>query len=124
MIEIIVEDLCTGCGNCVTVCPGNVPALSAGTAVATIARQTDCQTCFLCELHCPADAIYVAPDADTVLGVTAAQARASGQLGRFRQLSGWDDNPQDYPNEHWRMGEVFERAAREAAIRNPPARSG
>jgi len=28
-----------------------------------IARQNDCQSCFLCEIYCPTDALYVAPDA-------------------------------------------------------------
>jgi NAD-dependent dihydropyrimidine dehydrogenase PreA subunit len=122
MIEVVVADLCTGCGACVPACPSNVLTLEAAHAV--IARQDDCQTCFLCELHCPADAIYVAPETDSVRGVTAAAAKQSGQLGRFRRLSGWGENPQDYPNEHWRMSEVFARAAQAAAIRNPPPRSG
>jgi NAD-dependent dihydropyrimidine dehydrogenase PreA subunit len=117
MIEVVVPDLCTGCGACVAACPGNVLALEAANAV--IVRQDDCQTCFLCELHCPVDAIYVAPETDSVRGITAEAAKHCGQLGRFRRLSGWGDNPQDYPNEHWRMGEVFAHAARHAALRNP-----
>jgi NAD-dependent dihydropyrimidine dehydrogenase PreA subunit len=115
MIELVLEDQCTGCGACVPACPSNVLVLEAGKAV--IARQDDCQTCFLCELHCPADAIYVAPDCETVLGITAAQATESGQLGRFRHLSGWGENPQDNPNEHWRMGEVFARAFAMAGVK-------
>ncbi len=26
-----------------------------------IARQSDCQTCFMCEAYCPTDALYVHP---------------------------------------------------------------
>ncbi len=103
-------------------CPGNVLRLEGDNAA--IIRQDDCQTCFLCELYCPADAIYVAQETDIVQGITADAATASGQLGRFRRLSGWGENPQDYPNEHWRMSEVFAHAARDAALRNPLPRSG
>lgn len=118
MIEVVIADLCTGCGACVEACPSDVFALETAGGRAAIARQADCQTCFLCELHCPADALYVAPNCDTVLGVTAAEAQASGQLGRFRRLSGWGDNPENYPNEHWRMSSVFERAFSMAAAKS------
>jgi NAD-dependent dihydropyrimidine dehydrogenase PreA subunit len=117
MIEVVVADRCTGCGACVQACPSNVLALPHSGGPAVIARQEDCQTCYLCELHCPVDALYVAPSCDAVLGVTPAQAVASGHLGRFRLLSGWGANPEQYPDEHWRMGSVFERAFAMAAAK-------
>ena len=58
MIELIVAERCTSCGECVKVCPSNVfEARPEGPPV--IARLADCQTCFLCELYCKADALYV-----------------------------------------------------------------
>jgi len=119
MIEVVVTDLCTGCGACVQACPSNVFATEYSGGPAVIARQDDCQTCFLCELHCPVDALYVAPDCDAVLGVTQAEAKASGHLGRFKLLSGWGANPEQYPDAHWRMGAVFERAFALAGVKRP-----
>jgi NAD-dependent dihydropyrimidine dehydrogenase PreA subunit len=88
MIELIVADRCTSCGECVKVCPSNVFDLRPeGPPV--IARLADCQTCFLCELYCKADT-----------------------LGQYRRASGWDEYAGDprYANEHWRMEGVFLRA--------------
>ncbi len=59
---------------------------------AVIARQADCQTCLLCELHCPADALFVWPDCEAPAGITAEQVLASGQLGAFRRDSGWGEH--------------------------------
>jgi NAD-dependent dihydropyrimidine dehydrogenase PreA subunit len=50
-IEIIDAERCTSCDICVNVCPTNVFDKTDGIPV--IARQNDCQTCFLCELYCP-----------------------------------------------------------------------
>ena len=68
MIELISESRCTGCNICVRVCPVNVFD-AVPQAAPTIARKADCQTCFMCELYCPEDALYVAPIADR--GATA-----------------------------------------------------
>ena len=43
-----------------------------------IARQEDCQTCFLCEIYCPTDALYVAPNAE---GPTANQRGGNRESG-------------------------------------------
>ena len=47
MIELISEDRCVACNICVKVCPTNVfDEVSDG--IPAIARQDDCQTCFMC----------------------------------------------------------------------------
>jgi NAD-dependent dihydropyrimidine dehydrogenase PreA subunit len=122
MIEVVLQDVCDGCQACVEVCPRNVFEVSdAGQAV--IARQADCQTCFLCELYCPQDAIYVDPLVGPSRPTDPAQLRASGLLGQFRRDSGWGEWGEHYGNEHWRMGEIFARARALAASRPPLQRS-
>ena len=121
MIGLILDDRCTGCGACVQVCPTNVfeAATIAGTSqTPLIARQDDCQTCFLCELYCPADAIYVDPDCDAPAVLNAEAVRRDPTLGQFRRHSGWGEWAADgrFPNEHWRMEEMF------ALARAQPAR--
>jgi NAD-dependent dihydropyrimidine dehydrogenase PreA subunit len=114
MIEVVIDERCTGCGTCVEACPSDVLALGPrGKAI--IARQDECQTCLLCELYCPADALFVWPDCEAPVGITADQALASGQLGAFRRDSGWGEHAGTFTNQHWRMGSIFERA-RLAAI--------
>jgi len=59
MIELVSANRCTGCNICVAVCPVNVfDASPDGPPV--IARQSSCQTCFMCEIYCPVDALFVA----------------------------------------------------------------
>lgn len=110
MIELIVEDRCANCNACVAVCPTNV--LEAGPGMPVIARQLDCSTCFMCELYCPHDAIYVAPDCDGPVAVNEKAIVRSGLLGEFRRQHGWDEWADDgrYTNEHWQMELVFLRA--------------
>jgi hypothetical protein len=72
--------------------------------------RADCQTCFMCELYCKFDALYVAPDCDLPTRVDAATLLASGLLGQFRRDSGWDEWHGQYPNEHRLMDGVFRRA--------------
>jgi NAD-dependent dihydropyrimidine dehydrogenase PreA subunit len=128
MIALLLTDLCTGCQRCVEVCPRNVfdpapaPKGHGTVATPTIARLEDCQTCFQCELYCQADALYVEPTVDKPVAVDQAAVRASGLLGVFRRDSGWhewQDDPR-YPNEHWRMEEVFARG-RSLPPRTAPA---
>jgi NAD-dependent dihydropyrimidine dehydrogenase PreA subunit len=60
MIEVVSQERCIGCDVCIRVCPTNV--FDRGpTGVPVIARQGDCQTCFMCEAWCPEDALFVAP---------------------------------------------------------------
>ena len=118
MIALLLADRCTGCQRCVDTCPRNVfdPA-EAGPPV--IARAEDCQTCYQCELYCDADAIFVEPTVDALKPVDEAAIRASGLLGVYRRDSGWGEWAGDprYPNQQWRMEEVFARGrALQAAL--------
>lgn len=87
MIEIVSETRCIQCNKCVQVCPMNV-FTAVKDAPPIIARQKDCQTCFMCELYCPVDALYVAPEAAGVMHVSERGIAAAGLLGSYRQ-SGW-----------------------------------
>lgn len=107
MIELIVRERCTSCGDCVKACPTNVFDWFDGKPV--IARQADCQTCFMCELYCRPDALYVAPNAEHPTAVNAEQIVASGLLGEYRRDSGWDEWEGVHPNLFWRQGELFAR---------------
>lgn len=95
MIEVIDPSRCTGCNICVTVCPTRVFERVAD-ALPIIARQDDCQTCFMCELYCPVDALYVAPLAEAVQYADAdgAQAPAVALLGSYRAALGWQKGQQ------------------------------
>ncbi len=62
MIEIIDKKLCEGCGNCVGTCSMDVIRFDYELNLAYIAYAEDCACCMLCELECPADAIYVGPE--------------------------------------------------------------
>lgn len=88
MIEIVSANRCTGCNICVHACPTNVfEAVPGGPPV--VARQSDCQTCFMCELYCPEDALYVAPVADAAHPVHEHDPHVQGLLGSYRRSIGW-----------------------------------
>jgi len=118
MIELFVADRCTHCGACVEVCPTNVLERAAS-GPPVLARVEDCQTCFMCELYCRADAIYVAPDCDRRVAVCVDDVLGSGRLGQYRRHSGWDEWAEHFPNEQWLMETVFRRAAEAAAEHKP-----
>jgi len=85
MIELVSEARCITCNKCVQICPMNVfDAVEKAPPV--IARKGDCQTCFMCELYCPTDALYVAPEAETAVAVD--EQAIAGLLGSYR-LRGW-----------------------------------
>lgn len=122
MIALLLADRCTACQRCVAICPADVFEAGIGEPP-RIARATDCQTCFACELYCEADALYVHPDVFQPVAVDEAQVRASGLLGVYRRDSGWhewQDDPR-YANRHWRMDEVFARGRQLASTPRPAA---
>ncbi|MBE9210311.1 ferredoxin family protein [Nostoc sp. LEGE 06077] len=88
MIELVSESRCIQCNLCVNVCPTNVFDFVPD-APPTIARQSDCQTCFMCELYCPVDALYVAPETELQTTVNEAELVEAGLLGSYRKNIGW-----------------------------------
>ncbi|PRY21625.1 4Fe-4S dicluster domain-containing protein [Pseudosporangium ferrugineum] len=106
MIELILADRCTRCDICVRVCPTNVFDAAAG-EVPVIARQGDCQTCFLCELHCPVDALYVDPDCENPRPADPAAIAATDWPGQYRRDSGWGRWRGRHADESWRMDGIF-----------------
>lgn len=88
MIELVSESRCIKCNICVSACPTNVFDAVPGSAP-KIARQSDCQTCYMCELYCPVDALYVDPNADKSVTVDEETLIASGLLGSYRKNLGW-----------------------------------
>ncbi|QJD86614.1 4Fe-4S dicluster domain-containing protein [Cohnella herbarum] len=63
MIEIISASKYIQCNMCVSVCPTNVFDKTVN-GIPVIARKSDCQTCFMCELYCPTDALFLDPHAE------------------------------------------------------------
>lgn len=125
MIELVVASRCTGCNACVEACPTNVFDAVPG-RLPVIARREDCQTCYMCELYCPVDALFVGSDAERAEGVDESELLESGWLGQFRRDHGWGEWAGDprYENQHWYMAEVFKRARAETAAASPPAAPG
>lgn len=87
MIELVSENRCIGCNMCVKVCPTNV--FDKTEDIPVIARQEDCQTCFICEAYCPVDALYVSPYTDEKVQVDEQQLAEEGTLGSWRKIIGW-----------------------------------
>lgn len=95
MIELVSAERCVGCRLCVKVCPTNVFEFDRTRKLPEIARQEDCQTCFMCEAYCPADALYVAPQAERTVEVAEETLVFSGLLGSWREEIGWSRGAED-----------------------------
>jgi NAD-dependent dihydropyrimidine dehydrogenase PreA subunit len=91
MIELVSAERCIECNICVKVCPTNVFDAIAGEAP-VIARQSDCQTCYLCEAYCPVDALYVAAEAHRRVEIDEAVLADNGTLGSYRKALGWSQD--------------------------------
>jgi NAD-dependent dihydropyrimidine dehydrogenase PreA subunit len=88
MIEFIHTEACIECDKCVAACPDLVfDAVPEG--VPTLARREDCQTCYLCELYCPVDAIYVSPRLGPEQALDQQAIIDAGLLGSYRRALGW-----------------------------------
>jgi formate hydrogenlyase subunit 6/NADH:ubiquinone oxidoreductase subunit I len=59
-LPLLDETRCTGCGDCVAVCP--VSCLDMRGALPWMPRPADCISCTLCAIICPADAIVMAEE--------------------------------------------------------------
>ncbi|KAF0812661.1 Photosystem I iron-sulfur center [Andreprevotia sp. IGB-42] len=102
MIELVSSERCINCDLCVQVCPTNVfDAVPGDNPV--IARQDDCQTCFMCEAYCPVDALYVAPFAEQQIIVAQAQLEAAELLGSYRRSIGWGIGAKPAPDQSFRL---------------------
>ncbi|EPZ44693.1 ferredoxin family protein [Alicyclobacillus acidoterrestris] len=88
MIELVSNERCIKCGICVKVCPTDVFDMDEN-SFPTIARQDDCQTCFMCEAYCPVDALFVSPFADEVVTVNEKELISTSTLGSWRRTIGW-----------------------------------
>ncbi|HWU02878.1 MAG TPA: ferredoxin family protein [Novosphingobium sp.] len=124
MIALIDETACTGCGTCATVCPTLVFDHGATGAVPAIARIEACQTCYLCELYCPADAIHVgANQFAREEGAADAHLRYAGHI---RADHGWEAPLHSGPLDDYRrlgplLNEGVQIAARRYAARHDPS---
>ncbi|MGN7962859.1 4Fe-4S dicluster domain-containing protein [Brucella sp. 22210] len=104
MIEVLDNDICTSCNLCVQVCPTNVfEAMPEGPP--KISRQSSCQTCFMCELYCPVDALYVDPDAENIHSLRAEELRENHLFGSYRRAIGWHKDTRDrrFIDDHFRL---------------------
>jgi NAD-dependent dihydropyrimidine dehydrogenase PreA subunit len=94
MIEVVSESRCIKCDVCIRVCPTNVFERGAD-GFPVIARQDDCQTCFMCEAWCPEDALFVAPLVERA--PAGSYLRDEDELirrdllGSYRRDLGWRD---------------------------------
>ena len=58
-IVIIDEALCTGCGNCVSMCPKKILYLDTETGKCKVNDETQCDQLAGCERACPVEAIRI-----------------------------------------------------------------
>lgn len=104
MIELILQDQCTGCGDCVVACPDHVLDVGAEGQPPVIARIDQCQTCFMCELYCAQDAIYVAVEGS---GVGSTLHYPKVPVGRLRHDYGWDGKTKNPLGEFSKLGRLL-----------------
>ena len=88
MIEVISAERCTACNICVNACPTNVFETVEG-GPPRIARQDDCQTCFMWDLSSPEAAPYVAPIPAPSATAEERDAAAAALMGSYRSAVGW-----------------------------------
>lgn len=62
MLPTVDERACTGCGDCVAVCPTG--CLEMGPTLPWLPRPADCVSCGLCVVICPADAVTISAAGD------------------------------------------------------------
>jgi NAD-dependent dihydropyrimidine dehydrogenase PreA subunit len=104
---------------CVVACPTHVLDAAPDGGAPIIARLDQCQTCFMCELYCPRDAIFVGSDQTGPETIDAAEIKASGLLGQMRRDHSWDASPDDMAplSEYWKLGPYLGGGAQIAAER-------
>ncbi|HEY1700658.1 MAG TPA: ferredoxin family protein [Trebonia sp.] len=92
MIELVSTERCVKCDVCIKVCPTNVFDHGED-RLPVIRHQEDCQTCFMCEAWCPADALFVAPQTTPVTPGSPYRDEQwlteRGLLGSYRRELGW-----------------------------------
>lgn len=59
-VETIDYEVCSDCGECYDTCPLDVYDRVGSKYY--IAHREDCMACFLCEIDCPQDCIYIGPE--------------------------------------------------------------
>ncbi len=116
MIAHIFAERCTGCNDCVSACPAHV--FDPGETTPVIARFDQCQTCFMCELYCEADALYVDPDQHQAPVIDPAAILGSGEVGKLRHDYGWGETEEAGTLHHfWRLGPLLREGAEIATRR-------
>ena len=109
MIEVVSEERCIRCDICERICPAFVFDRDAE-GLPIIARQVDCQTCFLCEIYCPTDALYVSPIAAGPTEVARAELTERGLFGSYSRALGWSrgraGGTENDPTRHIRVAQV------------------
>ena len=61
-IKSLDQNICTGCGICVDVCPEDILRLNQDGKKGYIAYPKDCVACLMCEFFCPVSCIEVSVD--------------------------------------------------------------